>query len=899
MTAPIGDCLGDDELVAMTEGAAAPERVDAIIAHVDSCPACAEVVASLGAFDRAEGGVGRYRLERVLGAGGMGIVYAAWDPELRRRVAVKLVRPEQTDRASAARMLREARALASINHPNVVAVHDVGEHAGGVYVATELVDGETLATWTAGRGAAEIVGAWIQVARGLAAAHAEGVVHRDVKPSNALVSRDGRVRIGDFGLARQADEEAAAAAASRSQPAEPSESRDPIDSRAPIDSRVTGTGSIAGTPAYMAPEQRAGSVDARSDQFALCVAVAEALTGRRPAADAEVAAAPPALARALARGLRRDPTARFPSMEALADALAAAIAPAPPRLRRVAVVAVVAGAIAAGSLAAWSASRSRTAPCEVAAVPADLWPPARRARLGPAVQGSVGARIDGWLAGWTAASADVCASERDPPALRSRRQRCLASGLEAMREQLDAWQASPPGDVMAAYFALDRLPHASRCSRPSALVTVEPTATQAARIRPLRRAMFATTPAGAAATADAARRVEQARAIGYPPFTVDAMISLAAAQAERDLPSAIETLRGALAVADQAGDGWSHVAAATALLSLLGADATDQAERLAEDARARIAALGGDPAIEAELDYYLGNVWRAGRRHDEAIAALERARRGFRAANGPDDPHQAVVLVALAGVLLDRDPDSARGRTTLESAAAIFRKAGIAMPVSLPGDPAALIEQTTQLLALATAAGPSTEAVVDATYNLAIAYTLADQPEPALQHYRDAAALGQRLGLRSARIADALGQSAALLVELGRPREAIPVARRAVAMAEALAVDSALGAALTTLGAALLDADQASAAREPLRRALTIRDRLHESGRFRGNTRFLLARALVAGDPDRARSLAQAARVDLQGFLDGLAPGDTGGEHMRREQQARLDRIDRWLVEHR
>src|SRR5262249_2371861 len=160
-----------------------------------------------------------------------------------------------------------------------------------------------------------------------------------------------------------------------------------------------------------------------------------------------------------------------------------------------------------------------------------------------------------------------------------------------------------------------------------------------------------------------------------------------------------------------------------------------------------------------------------------------------------------------------------------------------------PRAPAERIEQTTQLPARATAAGPNTQAVVDANYNLGIAYALADQPERALEHYQEAAALGERLDLREAKLANALAQSAMILVELGRPREAVPVARRAVAMAEALAVDSELGSALTVLGSALLETGQTAAAREPLRRALPIRDHLAGSGRVRGDTRFLLATA--------------------------------------------------------
>ena len=134
----------------------------------------------------------------------MGVVWAAWDPMLERRVAIKLMRPEVGEHGPA-RLLREARALAQLQHPNVVAVHDVGEHEGEVFLATELVDGEPLDRWQVGRGADAIVEIYVQAARGLAAAHAIGLVHRDIKPSNIFVAKDGRARVGDFGLARRMD----------------------------------------------------------------------------------------------------------------------------------------------------------------------------------------------------------------------------------------------------------------------------------------------------------------------------------------------------------------------------------------------------------------------------------------------------------------------------------------------------------------------------------------------------------------------------------------------------------------------------------------------------------------------------------------------------------------------
>jgi len=292
-------------LVAMSDGALSEQRGDEVLAHVDACARCRELVAHLGALDGPARRVGRYQIERMLGVGGMGIVYAAYDPQLQRRVAVKVVRPENSDERAQAHLLAEARALGRISHPNVVTVYDAGEHDGQIYVATELVDGMTLAEWQAqSRSADDIACAWFQVARGLAAAHAVGVVHGDVKPSNVLIGRDGRVRIGDFGL-------------------------------------------HAGTPAYMAPEQQAGAAGERSDQYAMCVAIVEGITGVRPFADASVVLASRSLAAVVARGLRRDPAARFASMDELAEALARAIALAPLTRSRAAVVAVATSAIIA------------------------------------------------------------------------------------------------------------------------------------------------------------------------------------------------------------------------------------------------------------------------------------------------------------------------------------------------------------------------------------------------------------------------------------------------------------------------------------------------------------------------------------------------------------------------
>jgi serine/threonine protein kinase len=154
--------------------------------------------------------LGRYRIERVLGAGTMGVVVSAFDPELEQRRAIKLMQPSRTDAQSRARFSREAKAMARLSHPNVVSVHDVGTHDERVFVVMDYVPGITMADWLRRdeRGWLEIVETFRLAGRGLAAAHAAGLVHRDFKPENVLVTDDGAVKVMDFGLVRAASYDA-------------------------------------------------------------------------------------------------------------------------------------------------------------------------------------------------------------------------------------------------------------------------------------------------------------------------------------------------------------------------------------------------------------------------------------------------------------------------------------------------------------------------------------------------------------------------------------------------------------------------------------------------------------------------------------------------------------------
>ncbi|MGK4002667.1 serine/threonine-protein kinase [Sorangium sp. So ce1036] len=278
--------------------------------------------------------IGRFTVLSRVGQGGMGIVYAAYDAELDRRVALKLIAPGRVDPEGRARLVREAQVMARLSHPNVVPIYEIGEHGEGVFVAMEFVDGRTLRDLCGERPRAweAVLAAGIQAGRGLAAAHREGLVHRDVKPDNILIGKDGRARIADFGIARPGLEEVSLPSGG---PGVGVAGTDPL--RAPL----TAGSAFMGTPAYMAPEQASGApATAESDQWSYCATMYEALYGELPFEGGDLHArldrarrdllspAPPGskvpswVRGALARGLRARPEERWPRLDDLLDALA-------------------------------------------------------------------------------------------------------------------------------------------------------------------------------------------------------------------------------------------------------------------------------------------------------------------------------------------------------------------------------------------------------------------------------------------------------------------------------------------------------------------------------------------------------------------------------------------------
>jgi eukaryotic-like serine/threonine-protein kinase len=702
-------CLDDDTVLGLVEGRLAAGTLADIDVHLDTCASCRDVVSQL-ARTREDvlvrgRAVGRYVIGDLLGSGAMGRVYSAWEPDLDRRVAIKIVRD-----AARGRALREAQAMARLNHPNVVTVHEVGTTEDGVFVAMELVDGETLRVWAEQRRTwREAAGVLLEVARGLAAVHAAGVIHRDVKPDNIIVGRDGRARLGDFGLARRGGGDDAA---------------------------------IVGTPAYMAPEVLFGAGgDAASDQFSFGVTAYEVLTGKRPFAGATWSELTASIANArlgvrgpfwlddaVKRCLAPDPANRFPSMQAAADALSRGLARRPgPILAAAGALMIV---VLATTVTRCVARRpSGDDPCRIGdAELAPVWSDQRRDELVAAWHGSpdvVAAimALDQWSARWTAEREMTCrAAPIEPPATTAAREHCLDQrraelGAVLARQPgadrlLDALAALPePGDCNVVDLRADRLP--TDPARAKAAEDVQ-------SALPQLRAAIALGDARPVIDRVAAL-LETARASGHAPTLAEALLvdadalrgvdrfadaaiaardavaaaerghdDLAAARAwivrvalageVRGLASADDLAAIASAAVDRAGAPERLVATLQRLRGTIAYDrgALAEARQLLVDARARFARFSGDRSFDvAAVDSALGSVARAAGDLDEAERRHRASLEVDRLLRGPQHPDVARDLHNLAGVL--------RLRGSLDAAAATYREA-LAIEVATAGE---------------------------------------------------------------------------------------------------------------------------------------------------------------------------------------------------------------------
>ncbi len=460
--------------------------------------------------------IGRYVVLHPVGRGAMGDVYAAYDPKLNRKVAIKILRSrtgaEVIDPDLRLRMVREAQSIAKLSHPNVVVVHDVGAFGNQVFVAMEFVEGQTLSEWVAAepRGWPEVLKIFADAGRGLAAAHEKNLVHRDFKPDNVMIGDDGQVRVMDFGLARSTTatvvrrasmapeleallpdrSELRAAARERAPDHDLEATREvsPVhfaaDAPANVASdvtilQITRAGAVMGTPAYMAPEQfESRDTDARTDQFSFCVALYEGLYRSSPFSGrtleerhasvlrGHVLEPPPGngvpqwIRKMLLRGLKTDPTERWPSMKALLSAL--------DDNRRFSGRRRLASGAAAKLKGVWEApARGRSVASEVKAEMRHAFL-ATGKPYAAAAFGGASRILDNYAANWTAMYVDICEAthvrgEQSPEVL-DLRMACLLDCLEDLRALTHLFRHADGGVVQNAVKAANALGNIERCA---------------------------------------------------------------------------------------------------------------------------------------------------------------------------------------------------------------------------------------------------------------------------------------------------------------------------------------------------------------------------------------------------------------------------------------------------
>ncbi len=813
---PLEQCPDEKFLDQFVNGSLLAPAAAALERHAAACPACRAMLDALerssvatpanmarklgatqGATEPAEllppgSAVGRYIVLEQLGAGGMGVVYAASDPELGRKVALKLMRADRASGEGGAfddRLVREAQSMARLAHPNVVTVHDVGWIGDQVFIAMELVDGRTLTGWLAEspRSWREVVAAFVAAGRGLAAAHEAGVLHRDFKPDNVLVGRDGRVRVMDFGLARSVS--------SRLAPPDEAIGEGPRDWLA---LSLTRTGDVMGTPFYMAPEQLAGApTDPRSDQFSFCVALWEALHRQRPFEGDSIeslrssvgegklrepprgARIPRRLRRIVARGLAPRPDDRYPSMGALLDELVSASG------RKA--MWMVAAATALGLAAAGAVFLPRGEPPPALCTGAEqsfgqVWDAVRRARVERAFAAahvpyatdawkSVARILDGYRDRWVAMHTDACKATRvygeQTENVLGLRMVCLEGRRREFGALVDLLSAADAKLVERSVAAASALQDVATCADVAGLTAVVPPPADPAtrqKVNDLRTRL-----ADARALQDAGRygpALDQARPIGseaaalaYRPVEAEAFLALGHLQrlkGERD--AAEDSLLRAVRAAEAGRHDRAAAEAWIELVHVVGYEKAQHARGLefAQHAAAVLERLGGDEAIEASLERALGTIESEQGRPDQATEHFGRAVALLERKLGADDP-------GLAGALDD-----------------------LGIATALSGHLDRAIELHGRALALRERAlGPDHPLVAQSIMNLGNAHQGLGKLAEAEREFRRALALRERaLGPDHAEVAVTLANLGSAVDDQGRQAEALEIEERGIAVAE-------------------------------------------------------------------------------------------------------------------
>ena len=790
--------------------------------------------------------LGRYLVLEQLGAGGMGIVYSAYDPELDRKVALKLLRPSLV--ADQTRLRREAQAMARLQHTNVVAVHDVGLYRDRMFVAMELVNGTTLSQWLKERPRSypAILDVFRQAGRGLAAAHAVGLMHRDFKLSNVLIGPDGRVRVVDFGLARavpssggeHSDQPPSTTSMSGGEHSAQPPPTDSISELHVLGATITCSGAFIGTPTYMAPEQFLGlPTDARTDQFSFCVALYRALFGERPFGGEDLATisdevthgrlralpkdsrVPSWVAQVVLRGLAIDPSHRWPSMDALLVALARD--PAKTKSRwlwgSLAFVALASLIVGYATLQRRGAMVCRGAERKLVGVWDDERKRAVHASFAATGNSSaeevfqtVTRAFDAYASQWVTAHTRACEATRilreQSEELLDLRMECLDERLQEVEAQVDLFSAADAGVIAQAAQMAASLTSLRGCSDLAALraplrppadprtrTRVEEVRKKIARAKVLQGAgKFAEALAVAAPTA------AEARDLKYWPLESDALLRLGLIQqASSQLETAETTLEDA-AFAARAGRDVSNeqlVAAAMAKLKT-GRLQYDEAHRWLRRGFAASTSVGDSD--EQSLATLLGAASVLATARGSRAEALDYSKRVVAIRERVDGPESYTFGAALV--------DLGAKHASLGE----YEKA---KPLIRRGQP--ILER--QL-------GPESPSVGWALFHLGYAHRRLREYDDAVLCFRRSLDIQQKaFGPMHPRLASVLGNLGDVLVAQGKYEEALQTFQREWAIAQTLPPQHPeRGCALTSMGDVLRLKGKRNEALDYYRRGLSI-----------------------------------------------------------------------------